>query len=166
MKGLLKYYGDTQTSIFDKKGTNMNDLDIKNIQIGDRVRFKACTRHSNTEAVRLVTGFTPGGKVKVSYHGWTGFVLKNSEIIEHIPNTGFPFEVIVGNIGNVYSGSNYMQACSHYTAYVNQSKGDYGRAAGEDVTMLHNGEIKKEFIGSAHELHDEQWEDSPVRSQS
>jgi hypothetical protein len=55
------------------------------------------------------------------------------------------FEVIVGNVGTVYNGNNYMQAMSAFSAYKKRSANGYGRAAGEDVTMLHNGEIKHEY---------------------
>ena len=58
------------------------------------------------------------------------------------------FQVVVGNIGHVYDGSNYMQACAKYKTYVEQSKSNYGRAAGEPVTMFHNGEIKREYFGT------------------
>lgn len=126
----------------------MNELDIKNIQIGDRVRFKAATRHSFTEAERVVTGKTMSGRIRVSYHGWTGFVLKNREIISHSPKTDNVFEVIVGNIGTVYDGNNYMQAQGKYSHYVRQSKGGWGRAAGESVTLFHHGEIRQEFFGT------------------
>lgn len=58
------------------------------------------------------------------------------------------FEVIVGNIGTVYSGSNFMKASCKFAEYVKQSKTGYGRAGGEDVTLMHNGEPRKEHAGS------------------
>lgn len=61
------------------------------------------------------------------------------------------FEVIVGNIGTVYSGNNYMQAQTKYSAYVKQSREEYGRAAGETVTLFHNGEIRSEYQGTRQE---------------
>jgi hypothetical protein len=60
-----------------------------------------------------------------------------------------PFEVVVGNIGTVYSGSNLMVATCKWAAYVKQSRADIGRAAGESVTLFHNGEIRREYIGTA-----------------
>ena len=57
------------------------------------------------------------------------------------------FEVIVGNIGNVYSGNNYMRARTLFTRYVKDSKRGYGRASQEPVTMLHNGEPTLEHNG-------------------
>lgn len=59
-----------------------------------------------------------------------------------------PFSVIVGNIGQVYEGSNYMTARAKYATYVKASKADSGRAAGENVTLFHNGEIKAEYFGT------------------
>ena len=59
-----------------------------------------------------------------------------------------PYQVVVGNIGYVYDGSNYMQARAKYASYVKDSKNNYGRAAGEPVTLLHNGEIAAEYFGT------------------
>lgn len=56
------------------------------------------------------------------------------------------FQVVVGNIGHVYDGSNYMQARAVYNAYIKQSKANYGRAAGEPVTLFHKGEIRCEYF--------------------
>lgn len=56
------------------------------------------------------------------------------------------FQVVVGNIGHVYEGNNYMQARTIYSAYVKQSKSGIGRAAGEPVTLFHNGNIRSEYF--------------------
>ena len=61
------------------------------------------------------------------------------------------FQVLVGNIGHVYDGNNFMQASSKYTAYVKASKSNTGRAAGEPVTMFHNGDIRCEYFGKLEE---------------
>ena len=45
------------------------------------------------------------------------------------------YEVIVGNIGTVYIGTDYTEADATTAEYVDQSTGNYGRAAGEPVTM-------------------------------
>jgi hypothetical protein len=55
------------------------------------------------------------------------------------------FQVLVGNIGHVYDGANYMQAMCCYQRYVKDSKAPYGRASGEPVTLFHNGEIRCEY---------------------
>lgn len=57
------------------------------------------------------------------------------------------FEVIVGNIGTVYAGNNFMVAASKYSAYVKQSKVNGARASGENVVLIHNGDIRREYIG-------------------
>ena len=57
------------------------------------------------------------------------------------------FEVIVGNIGTVYSGNNFVKASSIFSTYKRRSKDGEGRAAGEDVTMFHNGEPRLEYVG-------------------
>ena len=59
-----------------------------------------------------------------------------------------PFSVIVGNIGQVFEGSNYMQAMKMYNLYIAKSKHDEGRAAGEPVTLFHNNEIKADYFGT------------------
>lgn len=57
------------------------------------------------------------------------------------------FEVIVGNIGTVYSGNDYDLACSKFHSYVKQAKAHHGRAAGEDVTMLDDSEVRLSHVG-------------------
>jgi len=64
-----------------------------------------------------------------------------------MPNIGGIYEVIVGNIGLVYSGGRLMEARKIFRDYVSQSKINYGRAGGEDVTMLKYGEVVWEYIG-------------------
>ena len=58
------------------------------------------------------------------------------------------YEVFVGNIGSVYSGANKRDARFHARTYVDQSKTGYGRASGESVTIMQDGEIIDEYIGS------------------
>ena len=56
--------------------------------------------------------------------------------------------IVVGNIGVVYAGDNTIHARGVFKSYVRQSKDNYGRAAGEDVTWFMDGSIREEFIGS------------------
>ena len=58
------------------------------------------------------------------------------------------FQVVVGNIGHVYDGNNFMQAQCCYSRYVKASKSNIGRAAGEPVTLFHNNEIRCEYFGT------------------
>jgi hypothetical protein len=51
------------------------------------------------------------------------------------------YEVIVGNIGTVHSGSNKKEALKHWKTYVAQSKSGVGRAGNESVTLMIDGEI-------------------------
>lgn len=60
------------------------------------------------------------------------------------------YEVIVGNIGIVYSGKDFKLACQHYDEYVAQSKSAIGRAGKENVTLMNDGEWEKEFVYSDH----------------
>jgi len=61
------------------------------------------------------------------------------------------FEVIVGNIGAVYRGTNGFDATVAYNRYVGVSKRGEGRAAGESVIMMRGGEIVREHAGAASE---------------
>jgi hypothetical protein len=58
------------------------------------------------------------------------------------------FDVIVGNVGSVYSGYSGGAAQEKYDAYVQDSKAGYGRQAGEDVTLFKDGEIVAEHQGT------------------
>jgi hypothetical protein len=59
------------------------------------------------------------------------------------------YVVIVSNIGHVYDkwNSTHDDAKVVYEAIVYQSQQGFGRAAGEDVTLLMNGEIYCEHVG-------------------
>ena len=57
------------------------------------------------------------------------------------------FCVVVGNIGTVYDGDDEAEARSIYAEYETQSRGGYGRAAGEPVALLtHGDEILAEHV--------------------
>jgi hypothetical protein len=53
--------------------------------------------------------------------------------------------VLVGNIGTVYEGPSLRQALKDFAEYRRQSKTNYGRAAGEPVTLTQDGEIRKSY---------------------
>jgi len=57
------------------------------------------------------------------------------------------YEVIVGNIGTVHSCNNPVEAAAVYGDYKRQSETNYGRAAGETVYLLKNGEPMYEHHG-------------------
>jgi len=57
------------------------------------------------------------------------------------------YQVVVGNIGTVYSGNSLSLAKNHFEEYVKQSEGGYGRAANEDVTLFRSDEIIDEHFG-------------------
>jgi hypothetical protein len=57
------------------------------------------------------------------------------------------YEVVVGNIGTVHHGNDRRTAEHVFAEYVSQSKAGYGRASGEPVTLLGDGEILKEYAG-------------------
>ena len=58
------------------------------------------------------------------------------------------YTVIVGNIGTVYNGTNGFTAVKEYNSYIGLSKQPYGKASGESVTLLKDGEVYKEYIGT------------------
>lgn len=57
------------------------------------------------------------------------------------------FDVVVGNVGGVYHGNDYDAAHKAYREYVAQSKSGSGRAGGESVVLMVNGEIDREHAG-------------------
>lgn len=57
-------------------------------------------------------------------------------------------EIVVGNIGFVYRGDSEEKAKAAFDEYVEQSRTNYGRAAGEDVAWFIGGEIHREYVGS------------------
>lgn len=65
------------------------------------------------------------------------------------------FQVIVGNIGIVYDGNNNMVAHHKFSFYVKDSKTNLGRSGGESVTLMHNGEIEREYIGTVDQNKDD-----------
>ena len=71
-------------------------------------------------------------------------------------------QIIVGNIGTVYDGINAGEAGRTYSSYVDMSKTSKGRAGGEDITWMVNGEIHNAHQGSLHQddkvEHAERWD--------
>ncbi len=54
------------------------------------------------------------------------------------------YQVIVGNIGTVYDGDNGFDARRTFMSYVKDSGAKYGRASGEPVTLMRDGEPVEE----------------------
>lgn len=57
------------------------------------------------------------------------------------------YEVWVGNVGRVRSGTSKRACMRAYAEYVLLSKQGYGRAGGESVTLMKDDEPIKEFQG-------------------
>jgi hypothetical protein len=60
--------------------------------------------------------------------------------------------IYIGNIGCVYSGTDRKQANSTFREYVDQSRCEYGRAAGESVTLMKDEMPIKEYIGKLEKI--------------
>ena len=58
------------------------------------------------------------------------------------------WQVIVGNIGTVFDGTREITARVEYKNYVTLSKSGNGRAGGESVTLMKNGEPVAEHPGT------------------
>jgi len=54
-------------------------------------------------------------------------------------------EVVVGNIGTVYSGADAAEAELHFELYMQRSQQRFGRAADQPVTWFRDGEIYSEY---------------------
>lgn len=57
------------------------------------------------------------------------------------------WQVVVGNIGTVYDGTDRPTAMSTYAAYRSASRSGHGRGAHENVTLLCDGEVFRETRG-------------------
>ena len=57
------------------------------------------------------------------------------------------FKVIVGNIGMATDTDDRAEAERDFHGYVADSKANYGRASGEDVTLMVDGEPELEYTG-------------------
>jgi hypothetical protein len=57
------------------------------------------------------------------------------------------YEVIVGNLGSVYAGDDEFTAWHTFNVYQLYSQRHEGRAAGESVTLMCDGEPIKEHPG-------------------
>jgi hypothetical protein len=62
------------------------------------------------------------------------------------------YDVIVGNIGTVYSGPSRREAERRYNEYVEQSQTNDGRAAGEPVALMRDNDIFMEYFNPEEEL--------------
>lgn len=75
------------------------------------------------------------------------------------------WQVIVGNVGTVYDGEDHIVAALHFNVYVEKSKGQTGRAAGEDVTLMRDGEIEDEYVGWLCRANDSQERAAEMQSE-
>lgn len=57
------------------------------------------------------------------------------------------YQVIVGNIGIIYDGDSYEDAITIYDDYVDASKHKNSRVAGENVTIMQDGDPMVEYFG-------------------
>lgn len=58
------------------------------------------------------------------------------------------YEVMVGNIGSVYSGMNKQAAETKYDSYTKLSAAGYGIAGNENVSLLCDGDLVVEYQGN------------------
>lgn len=58
------------------------------------------------------------------------------------------YQVIVGNIGTVLTTDSVKEARHVALIYIKQSSSGVGRAGGEDVTIMCDGGIFSEYIGT------------------
>jgi len=76
-----------------------------------------------------------------------GNYVRKSEIKKILGKEKSKYVVNVGNIGNIDCESK-EDALKTYNEYVQQSKSGYGRASGESVILLEDGEPIKEYFGT------------------
>jgi hypothetical protein len=61
------------------------------------------------------------------------------------------YQVLVGNIGTVYTGKDRSEADRLFAVYVEQSQSLRGRAGGEPVTLFEDNEIIREHEGEVRD---------------
>jgi len=61
------------------------------------------------------------------------------------------YTVVVGNIGKVLETTQFKEMLETYGEYKRQSKENYGRAAGETVTVFQDDAVKWETQGTIDE---------------
>jgi len=61
----------------------MERVTLSQIKVGTRIKFKACTRWSNAEQIRVVNGFYKNLPT-IRFGGWSDFVVLENEIISII----------------------------------------------------------------------------------
>lgn len=54
------------------------------------------------------------------------------------------YQVIVSNVGTVHNGASFKQARKEYCSWVISAKQNFGRASGESVTLIKDGETIRE----------------------
>lgn len=59
------------------------------------------------------------------------------------------YTINVSNLGNVWQGSNPVKAQHEYSQWIGMVNGEHGRASGETVTMMRDGEPVKTFDPNA-----------------
>lgn len=65
------------------------------------------------------------------------------------------FEVIVGNVGTVHSGDSEREALLIFNTYVDRSKSGHGRCGNEEVTMMEDGDIAKQYLPEHSDISDD-----------
>lgn len=66
------------------------------------------------------------------------------------------YQVIVNNIGNVHDGDDYDTAYEAYEEYVDMSQHGGGRAFGEDVYLIEDGDIIEHYDGDLSDEYEEE----------
>jgi hypothetical protein len=79
----------------------------------------------------------------------TGLVLRR--------NPSKSYEVYVGNVGMVYEGASLAVAKKTYSEYVAISKSGFGRAGGESVALMVDGEPIKDYQGKNDRYENPDW---------
>lgn len=52
---------------------------LEAVEVGDKIKFKACTRSDYRAVWRIVKGLKP---LRVRYHGWGEFQVRDDEVLE------------------------------------------------------------------------------------
>ena len=143
-------HGVDNSQYFQGCGTAFTSFDNCVTGIGDS--FRAGLEDALESMAQMVKSIPDELESEVADADETITVEEDSEDCYHYVSIRWTdadeYEVICGNIGSVYSGNSRSEVDKVFAEYVFASESTFGRASGEDVTIMQNGEPIKEHIGS------------------
>lgn len=150
MKYQILDHGVENSQYFQGCGVSFTEFDNVVTGIGDSLQ--AALEDALEQMAQTSVSIPDELESEVSAADDTEDVPEDSEDCYHYASIRWTdeneFELIVGNIGTVYSGNSRTEVDKYFAEYVQQSKSGIGRASGENVTLMQNDEPVNEFVGA------------------